>query len=302
MDGEEGKERMKVFLDVKPASEKDCRRGGRSVKELEWVSNPAAAEGVVADRLASLDLEKKALYLGPLSQLTKACNDGKWSGQWSAGHRWRFEASVRAVRESLQAGQLGAPCLLRIHCWTAMPESASASVASSQSDRREEDLAAQLDLALWLFDRWPETVYATGPRKNAESDLLVHLGFPDGGMAVIDFARLPPGGDYYSLHLIGENGAAYADDHRNVSLLYGGGVPQALPVDGNPDAISAMLGAFAGDPHCGAMASAEETRSALRLAAAVFQSRKNSAPFQWNHSAIPAQASAETNALAKEGK
>ena len=293
---------MKVFLDVKPALEKTCLRGGRSVKGLEWVSDPAAAEGIVADRLTSLDLKKKALYLGPLSQLAKACNDGKWSGQWSAGHSWRFEASVQAVRESLQAGQLGAPCLLRIHRWTAMPESTPASVAFSQSDRQEEDLAAQLDLALWLFDRRPETVYATGPRKNAESDLLVHLGFPDGEMVVIDFARLPPGGDYYSLHLIGENGAAYADDHRNVSLLYDGGAPQALRVDGDTDAISAMLGAFAGDPRCGTMASAEETRSAFRLTEAVFQSRRNGIPLQCNHSEIPAQASAETNAWAKEGK
>lgn len=302
MDGAEGKERMKVFLDVKPALEKACRRGGHLVKELEWVSDPAAAEGVVADRLASLDVEKKALYLGPLSPLANACHEGKWSGQWSAGHGWRFEASVRAVRESLQAGQLGAPCLLRIHRWMAMQENATASVACSHSDQREEDLAAQLDLALWLFDRRPETVYATGPRKNAESDLLVHLGFPNGGMAVIDFARLPPGGDYYSLHLIGENGAAYADDHRNVSLLYGGGAPQALRVDSDPDAISAMLGAFVDAPHCGAMASAEETRFALHLADAVFQSRKNSIPVQWNHSEILTPASAEINALAKEGK
>ena len=280
---------MKVFLDVKPNLEKACRRGGRSVRELEWVSDSAAAQGIVADRLISLDPEKKALYLGPLSPLATACDEGKWSLQWSAGHRWRFEASVRAVRESLQAGQLGAPCLLRIHRWTALPESESATF--SQSGRRE-DLTAQLDLALWLFHQRPETVYATGPRKNAESALLVHLGFPDGGMSVIDFAwRLPPGEDYYSLHLIGKNGAAYADDHRNVSLLYGGGAPQALRVDGDSDAVRAMLGAFVGELDCGATASAEETRSAFRLADAVFQSQKNGVPWSpFGNPATPSRA------------
>ena len=272
-----------MFLDVKPKLEEACRRGGHSVRELKWVLDPAAAQGIVADRLVSLDPEKKALYLGPLSQMATACEEGKWSEQWSAGHHWRFEASVRAVRESLQAGQLGAPCLLRIHRWTAMPENAT----FPQSGQRE-DLAVQLDLALWLFNRQPETAYATGPRKNAESALLVHLGFSDGGMAVIDFAwRLPSGGDYHSLHLIGENGAAYADDHRNVSLLYSGGAPQALRVDGDLEAIRALLGTFVGDPDGGATASAEETRSALCLADAVLQSRKSGVP--WNHLEIPAQ-------------
>ena len=288
---------MKVFLDVKPKLAKTCRRAARSIRELEWVSDPAAAQSIVADRLVSLDPEKKALYLGSLSSLAIACDEGEWNSQWSAGHRWRFEASVRAVRESLQAGQLGEPCLLRIHRWRAMPENAT----FSQSERRE-DLAAQLDLALWLFNQRPETVYATGPRKNAESALSIHLGFSDGGMAVIHFARMPPGEDYYSLHLIGENGAAYADDHRNVSLLYGGGAPRALRVGGDSDAVRAMLGAFVGELDCGATASAEETRSALDLADAVLQSQKQGAPVQWNLSKIPARLRVETTALPKEGK
>lgn len=35
MDGEEGKERMKVFLDANPNLKEACRRSGRSVKEVE---------------------------------------------------------------------------------------------------------------------------------------------------------------------------------------------------------------------------------------------------------------------------
>jgi predicted dehydrogenase len=57
----------------------------------------------------------------------------------------------------------------------------------------------------------------------------LHLGFAGGGMAVIDYAEtLPPGDGYFSLSLIGSTGAAYADDHHNMQLLYGGGHPSAL--------------------------------------------------------------------------
>ena len=40
--------------------------------------------------------------------------------------------------------------------------------------------------------------------------------------------QLPSGGDYYSLTMIGEKGAAYADDHHNMNLLYSGGQPSAI--------------------------------------------------------------------------
>ena len=45
----------------------------------------------------------------------------------------------------------------------------------------------------------------------------------------MDFsASLPSGEGYDSLSLIGSCGAAYADDHRNTHLLYGGGDPSTL--------------------------------------------------------------------------
>ena len=56
-----------------------------------------------------------------------------------------------------------------------------------------------------------------------------HLGFASDGMAMIDVATsLPSGGDYFSLTMIGGTGAAYADDHHNMNLLYSGGQPNAL--------------------------------------------------------------------------
>jgi predicted dehydrogenase len=46
---------------------------------------------------------------------------------------------------------------------------------------------------------------------------------------MIDVAgSLPAGGDYFSLSMIGSTGAAYADDHHNMNLLYSGGQPSAL--------------------------------------------------------------------------
>jgi predicted dehydrogenase len=57
----------------------------------------------------------------------------------------------------------------------------------------------------------------------------LHLGFPNGGMALIDHSwTLPPGDSYFSLSLIGSTGAAYADDHHNRQLLFQGGPPRAI--------------------------------------------------------------------------
>ncbi len=52
--------------------------------------------------------------------------------------------------------------------------------------------------------------------------------YEGGGMALIDATtRLPEGDDYYSLSLLGANGAAYADDHHNMQLLFAGGSAEA---------------------------------------------------------------------------
>ena len=57
----------------------------------------------------------------------------------------------------------------------------------------------------------------------------VHLGFEGDGMSVIDYsASLPPGPGYHFLSMIGSKGAAYADDHHNVNLVYGDGGTRAL--------------------------------------------------------------------------
>lgn len=64
-------------------------------------------------------------------------------------------------------------------------------------------------------------------------------------MALIDYTnRLPPGDDYVSLNVIGSHGAAYADDHHNMQLVYRGGHPQSLRVDETSDQWTTMVQEF----------------------------------------------------------
>jgi predicted dehydrogenase len=148
----------------------------------------------------------------------------------------RFWPSVQTVKESLDAGRLGKPGLLRIHRWESAP-TGSVSERSPSTKPEASTFAAlsqEIDLALWLFGHRPTEIFAAGHRQpethSGDSNYVqLHLGFPDGGMALIDYARTLPNGDgYVSLSLIGSAGAAYADDHHNVQLLFGGGHPSAI--------------------------------------------------------------------------
>ena len=158
------------------------------------------------------------------------------------GQALRFMASVQKVRDSLASGKLGTLGLLRVHRWETLgtgPERGDGTVLGQ--------VIREIDLANWLFGRPPTEVYAVGRgQSNADLDgpgyVQVHLGFPDGGMAMIDYSMtLPQGAGYFSLSLIGSTGAAYADDHHNMNLLYRGGVPFALnPGQGQGHALAQL--------------------------------------------------------------
>lgn len=136
---------------------------------------------------------------------------------------WRFLPSVRAMHESLKLGKLGDPGLLRIHRW--IP---AADRVGSALDR----VLNEIDIANWIFEAMPTTIYSVNRDVSGRSYLQVHFGFPGDGMALIDYSwGLPPGGSYNSLSLIGSNGAAYADDQHNMHLLYGGQDPVALKAE-----------------------------------------------------------------------
>lgn len=133
------------------------------------------------------------------------------------GDSLRYDPSIQAVKTALDGERLGRPALLRTHAWLSPDQ-----VADS---RRQ--LFQQLDLPLWIYQTLPTEVYALGHPER--SDLRqVHLGFPESAMAVITLSEsLPPGDRYFSCTLIGTTGAAYADDHRQMQLLYRGNSPRA---------------------------------------------------------------------------
>lgn len=113
-------------------------------------------------------------------------------------------------RESLHAGPLGAPGLIRIHRW--------------ESNANEASLLRDLDLIAWYCRETPHLVYALAHACGTQ----IHLGFPSGCMALIDQASMPADETYYSLSVIGAHGAAYLDDHQNMQIVYRGGPPQAI--------------------------------------------------------------------------
>lgn len=161
----------------------------------------------------------------------------------------RFLPSVATLKGALASGKLGEPGLLRIHRWSPRPLPGLA----------EENTAwrlalREIDLARWMYGQLPSEIAAVG-RGDADSSGLdaagcefvqIHLGFPKGGSALIDTsAALPQGTGYASRSIIGSSGAAYADDHHNMQLLFRGGAPSAVPTTEGDVATIAMLEEFA---------------------------------------------------------
>jgi predicted dehydrogenase len=160
---------------------------------------------------------------------------------------WRFRPDAMTMKEQLDNGKLGAAGLLRIHRWS-----------SNNANRSSDCLYWDVDLACWLFDSEPNALYAmqrqstetalptkTVPPKTPPQYLQIHLGFPNGGSAVIDHCYgLPAGEEYQSTTLIGSSGAIYADDHRDRQLLFRGDGVRAPKSDDSLVALTAQLQSF----------------------------------------------------------
>ena len=167
-----------------------------------------------------------------------------------AGNPARFAPAGATVREALDSGELGEPGLLRIHRWEPLGTGSWPTLNQEQCCAVVRNLSADMDLATWLFGGLPSEVYATGRRISHggidQPDYVqVHLGFDGGGMSVIDYsASLPRGPGYHFLSMIGSKGAAYADDHHNVNLIYGNGGTRALDPGHGVGHILAQLQEF----------------------------------------------------------
>lgn len=187
----------------------------------------------------------------------------------------RSLSSRQLVKQQLDAGKLGDVGLVRLHRWAPVSTDSSLPLLGLPAP-----LVHDLDLVSWLIGKTPDLVYATEQMANERDDspgrfVQVHLGFPGGGMALIDYSdRLPPGDGYQSLSVIGSAGAAYADDHQNTQLLYRGGRPQAIRADERVKQLATLLQAFVDDLQAGRDMSASVTawRNVLTVADAVRRS------------------------------
>ncbi|MCE9533280.1 MAG: hypothetical protein K8T89_19450 [Planctomycetes bacterium] len=130
----------------------------------------------------------------------------------------RYLPSRQLIRQLLP-DKLGQAGLIRLHRWESNPSA---------------PLLRDLDLAMFLAGTLPNCVFALERLVEGATGRLrqVHLGFPGGGAALIHHDnRMPAGEGYTSLSVIGSSGAAYADDHQNMQLVFRGGSPEAVRTD-----------------------------------------------------------------------
>ena len=171
----------------------------------------------------------------------------------------RYLPSRRVLRQQLDSGHLGEPGMVRAHRWEAVgPHLAAGPVMR---------LLRDVDVALWLMGNAPDVVYAVERSlDNAGGTATqIHLGFPGGGMALLDHAATRAVADgYASFSLIGSSGAAYLDDHQNSQLVYRDsrdsrdGAPRAVRVDeGNAHLAAAV------EEYAGALTGSTETSSGV---------------------------------------
>ena len=166
------------------------------------------------------------------------------------GHPARCMPYQQTVRQALRAGKLGRAGLVRIHHWMARGSS-GAQPQVEQDETRSLRAVDEVDIACWLFEEQPTRVYAMPSSENCATQ--IHLGFPSGGMALIDSgAVLPPGSDpYYTLSLIGSRGAVYADDHHNINLHWQAGTTSARNVGQGQEHVRRQLQHFSASLRAG---------------------------------------------------
>jgi predicted dehydrogenase len=182
----------------------------------------------------------------------------------------RYLPSRQLVRQQMAA--IGEAGLIRLHRWEPTADH------SPEPPQLPDPLLRDIDLALRLTGRLPDRVYAVEQKSDgiAGRCLQVHLGFPGGGMALLDYTdRLPDGEGYQSLSVIASAGAAYTDDHQNAQLLYRGGCPQAIRTEERAGHLAAIVQEFVDALREGrdlTAASATAWRNTYAVAEAVRQS------------------------------
>ena len=216
-----------------------------------------------ASAVAAVANGKDVLVMNPMQIASEVREVLQSSGRALPGLIARFNPSIQQVKQSLDEGKLGDQGLLRIHRW------------EETSTTSDDVLATELDLALWLFARHPTEI--CGVQRTAY--VQAHLGFPGGGMALVDVdSAIPAGNSYYSLSLIGSRGAAYADDHHNMNLVFGTQGTRAARVSQRDVALAGMIENFAQSMIQGGRFSPDwsDTAAAIQVAEQVRHSASHS--------------------------
>lgn len=216
-----------------------------------------------------------------LDRMATACHEAGVT--LMIGSRRRFEPAMMAVKSAAMSGQLGSPALLRLQQW--LPQEIASDDADPKAVHRPfgkiwSELVTHLDLVRWIFDRAPTDLFVQGrptPTENLSwpDYLQIHLGFSDGGMALLSLSfGLPVGDSYEMCSLIGSTGAAYSDAHHQMQLKFLGDAPRAVQGVNDIPTKAAQLRAFVeaiGNENSSKFAVAE-MKLALRLTQAAWTS------------------------------
>jgi predicted dehydrogenase len=206
-------------------------------------SHAAIAETAIAAGRHTLVEKPLALTAAEAATVRQAA--ARANVRLMVAHTLRFMPANVQVHRALAGGELGRPGMIRSHRWLRRfpgPPGGWKHDPARSGGLFIHEGVHEIDQALWLIDERPTHVHALA----GSSLLQIHLGYASGAMAVCGIATgLPLGSGYYSLALIGSLGAAYADDHHNMHLIYRGGRPQAALTDMRAMAVRAQLDEFA---------------------------------------------------------
>jgi predicted dehydrogenase len=164
----------------------------------------------------------------------------------------RHLPSRQLIRRQLDRRKFGEPVFVRIHHWEpgGLPRGLGIVNPIDRSVELFGWLRRQIELVVWLLGMPPDLVYAVLLDPNDPSAAYgmysqVQFGFPNGGMALLDYTNRFPAGDHYdSISVIASSGAIYADDHQNMQLLYRGGHPQAVQASDGSEQLTSLLQEF----------------------------------------------------------
>lgn len=160
--------------------------------------------------LSTMDADHDSNVIANLQSIAS-----EFKAQFAAVNCDRFLPSRQLMRQQIP-DKIGMPGMIRVQHW-------------DPGEMRQVSLRCHIDTVIWLAGALPDRIFALSNGVPGKSMTQIHLGFPGGGMAIIDeVGGLPGGADYRSLSVIGSTGAAYADDHNNMQLLYRGDKPAAL--------------------------------------------------------------------------